>query len=97
METPLSLLTSYRDECGPHPKLNKAITLLYQQDAAIQKHKRLAKMINPEGFKELFYHTLQQHHCTHEQAFDLLNNEYHSQTEIYRYKNFDSFRKVKDR
>ena len=54
------------------------------------------------GFVNLFWEELKlaqgiQAPITHQAAFDKLNNEYHASTGKFRYKNFETFKKLKDK
>lgn len=97
MHNILKILTDYRQQQGPHPMLNRAIAMLYQKCTAAERQVRFTRMTTPEGFKHLFYETIKQQHCTHQQAFDQINDEYFTTAGKYRYKNYNSFKAVKDR
>ena len=63
---------------------------------------RIFRMISPSGFVYLFWEEIKQSQSsnnpiTHQQAFDNLNNEYFESTGKYRYKNFQSFKTLKDK
>lgn len=68
----------------------------YEKD----KVDRIFKMIDPCGFIQLFEETIaialkDGRRITHEEAFDKINKEYHSYTKLYRYSNFESFKRIK--
>lgn len=63
---------------------------------------RIFRMISPEGFINLFWEEIKAANSenkpiTHQYAFDKLNNEYYSGTGKYRYKNFQTFKTLKDK
>ncbi|MEI7524561.1 MAG: hypothetical protein WCJ95_09540 [Mariniphaga sp.] len=63
---------------------------------------RVFRMISPSGFVNLFWEVLKDAQSidqpiTHQQAFDQLNNEYYEVTGRYRYKNFQTFKTLKDK
>lgn len=63
---------------------------------------RIFRMISPGGFVNLFWEEIKAaaqsgKHITHEQAFEKINTEYFKSTGKYRYKNFASFKTLKDK
>ena len=65
-------------------------------------HVRIFRMISPTGFVNLFWEEVKsasdgEKYITHEQAFDKLNCEYFAATGKYRYKNFQSFKSLRDK
>ena len=66
------------------------------------KEVRIFRMISASGFVNLFWEEIKNaaaigKHISHEQAFDKINNEYFKSTGKYRYKNFASFKTLKDK
>ena len=66
------------------------------------KHERIFRMIAPEGFVNLFWEEIKSaaaagKYMRQEEAFEKINNEYHQSTGKYRYKNFASFKVIKDK
>ncbi len=71
-------------------------------DQSKTNQSRIFRMISPMGFVNLFWEELKlaqgiQAPITHQAAFDKLNNEYHASTGKFRYKNFETFKKLKDK
>jgi len=66
------------------------------------KEVRIYRMISAPGFVNLFWEEIKTaaatgKHITHEAAFEKINNEYFKSTGKYRYKNFASFKTLKDK
>lgn len=64
-----------------------------------QKVDRIFKMIDRDGFVELFNQALKiacknNERLTHKEAFNQLNDEYFEYTKKYRYDSFESFKKT---
>lgn len=63
---------------------------------------RIFRMISPIGFVNLFWEEIKsaqnnENPITHQQAFNKLNQEYYESTGKYRYKNFETFKTLKDK
>lgn len=63
---------------------------------------RIFRMISPSGFVNVFWEELKKAQSdnkpiTHNQAFEIINTEYFKTTGKYRYKNFETFKKLKDK
>jgi len=63
---------------------------------------RIFRMISPSGFINIFYEEIKSAQArnkpiSHEQAFELINTEYYRSTGKYRYKNFQTFKALKDK
>ena len=66
------------------------------------KEARIYRMISVSGFVNIFWEEIKAaatsgKHITHEAAFEKINNEYFKSTGKYRYKNFASFKTLKDK
>ena len=63
---------------------------------------RIFRMISPAGFINIFYEEIKaaqllNKSITHEQEFEKINKEYYQSTGKYRYKNFQTFKALKDK
>lgn len=67
---------------------------------AIEKATRIFRMISKEGFINIFWEEVKSYQkngvpITHEEVFDLINEEYFQNTGVYRYKNYTTFKSTK--